>query len=60
MLQECSYWAYSNGALQMFFSDTYKKHGWKICQVSGFLAVLWENIFYNAERVQFRKVSEVF
>ena len=33
---------------------------WKICTVSGFLAVLRELSFYNVEWVKVRKISDVF
>ena len=50
VFRECSSWASRNGAVQIYFSDTNQKHiCWKICKVSGFLAVLREYIFENVE-----------
>ena len=50
-LREYSSWASRNGAMQMFFLTPTRNM---------FLAVLRECIFYNVERVDVRRMSEVF
>ena len=60
MLRECSSWVSKNGAMKMFFWHHPQNVCWKICTVSGFLAVLRELSFYNVEWVKVRKISDVF
>ena len=63
VFQECSS---CDGHLEMvqhnFFSDTSQPETWcwKICIVSGYLAVLWGYTVYNVEWVEVCKISEAF
>ena len=60
MLEECSSWAPRNGAVPMFLSDTNQMFAGKFVKWERFLAVLGEHMFFNVERVEVHKVSEVF
>ena len=58
-LRKSSSWTSIWRSANVFFDTTQKHVRWKICKVS-FLAVFRENIFCNVERVEVRKMSEVF
>ena len=61
VLQECSSWASRGGAVQMFFLTPNKNMLAKtFVKSESILAVLRENIIFNVQWVEFRKMREVF
>ena len=61
VLQECSFWASRNGAVQMFFLPSIRNMFAGIFVKSErFIVVLREHIIFNVKWVEVRKMNEVF
>ena len=59
--RKSSFWAFRNGALQMFYLTPNQTHVcWKTCKVSKTFGCVTGYIFYNVKLVEVCKMSEVF